>query len=202
MNHAPVSRHHFRRLHPSVLGEVGGDVDVFVIVHAATLHRKLGDGQHHVRLDMPAFGEHRGRRQILRIALPRAGPDPGVNGRDLLVGQPRIVAEIPHLGISMPGRHLALHYRITNRAGPHASFLVGHERHGRDVVGAVADHAIFEQDWSHIPVEGDLLRRTGSFLTDAHHQTTKSDCDQDEQDSDLSDPFCPDPCGLQTFPKP
>src|ERR1700730_6127281 len=85
MNHAPISRQHFRRLDPFVYSKVGRDVDVLVVILTAARYRKLGNGQHSVRLDMPAFGEYRSRRQIFRIPFLGAGPRPGVDDPDFLV---------------------------------------------------------------------------------------------------------------------
>ena len=157
MHHAPVSGKHFGRLDPFVFGEVGGNVDVFVVVHGGSTHQKLGNGQHHVGLDVPAFREYGSRRQILGVSFFGSGSHPGIDGGDLGVGQPRIINEIAHLGVGMPGRHLAIHHRITNRPRPGTGVLISHQRHGSDVVGTMADHAVLEENRGHVPVEGDFL---------------------------------------------
>ena len=62
MNDASVPGKHFRGLHPFIFTEGRGDIKVFVVVLTAARHQKLGNGQHHVRLNVPAFREDRSRR--------------------------------------------------------------------------------------------------------------------------------------------
>ena len=164
MNHAPVSRKHLRGLYPFVFCEICWDVDVFIVVLAGAGHEKFGDGQHHVRLNVPAFLEYRSRWQIFRLAFSGACPHPSVNSRDLRIAQARIVNEFAHLRISMPGRHLALHYIIANGPRPGSRVFIGHQRHGRDVVWAMADNTVRVQDRSHITVVGNFLPRTRTLL--------------------------------------
>ena len=127
MNHAPVSRKHLRGLYPFVFCEICWDVDIFIVVLAGAGHEKFGDGQHHVRLNVPAFLEYRSRWQIFRLAFSGACPHPSVNSRDLRIAQARIVNEFAHLRISMPGRHLALHYIIANGPRPRSRVFIGHQ---------------------------------------------------------------------------
>ena len=157
MDYAAISRENFCCLHPFVFGKVGGDVDVFVIVLTRAWHGELGDGEHHVGLDVPAFGKDRSRREIFRVTFAGAGSDPGVDGRDVGGAEAGIVQELAYIRIGVPGRHLALHDSLTNRAGPGTSVFIGHQRHGSDVVGAMAGDTVLVQDGSYVAVVGDFL---------------------------------------------
>src|SRR5580698_8667382 len=64
MDYAAISGKDLAGLDPPVFREVCGDVDVFVIVHGCARHGELGDGEHHVGLDVPALGQYGSRREI------------------------------------------------------------------------------------------------------------------------------------------
>ncbi len=69
MHHPPVSWHHLGGLYPFVFREVGRNINVFVVVLAAAVDGKFGNGQDDIRLDMPARDQGGRRRKILGIAL-------------------------------------------------------------------------------------------------------------------------------------
>src|SRR5208282_6230138 len=118
VHHATVPWHDLSGLYPFVLGEVSRNINVFVVILTATANRKLGNREHYIRFDMPAYGELRSRRQILGVALLGAGSHPGIDGSDVFAAEPRIIEELADLRIGVPGRHLALHHCFTNRTRP------------------------------------------------------------------------------------
>ena len=86
------------------------------------------------------------RRQILRVALGRAGVDPARDRRLLRVGQAALVREVADRRIGMPRRHDAGLDRVGNRARPRPRILVGEQRHRRDLARPMTGGAVGKED--------------------------------------------------------
>src|SRR5215471_20426996 len=56
---SPVAGEHLGRLYPLIFREVGGYVNIFILVLAGATHGKFGNGENYVRLDVPSFGKSR-----------------------------------------------------------------------------------------------------------------------------------------------
>ena len=142
MHHAAVAGQDFAGLNPFVFGEVRRNVNVLVIVHGGFGNDKLGNGENDIRQDMPARLESRGGRQVFRVALFHSTFDPLIDRRDIGVAQARVVCKFTDLRIFVPGRHLSLLHVLLNHSREGHNLIVGHERHGRDIVRAMAHHAV------------------------------------------------------------
>ena len=178
-----VARPHFPRLDPAILVVVRRHLEVDVGNLAAggdrivLLHLEHGVG----RADLPAGRVGRRGRQVLRIALGRAGLDPPRNRRLLRVGQPPLVREVPDGGIGVPRRHRAVLHLGGDGPRPGPGVLVGEQRHRRHLARAMAGRALREEDRRHVAREGRRGRRglrrrrvREQERGDEHHQASES----------------------------
>ncbi len=197
MVHDPESRirlgFHGRDIH--VLLEAGVQVEIVELIAAVgSQFVRPGHRDHQVGLpDMPLvwIAELPGRRHVGGIAKGRSLIDPIHNGRNLGVGQRRIILELgdAHVAVDVPRRHLPEHDLFLDRARPRPRVLVGQQRHGRDrpIPMAVLTGAL--QNGRHI-----LSERDGSFAE--RHRLNRAQREGTEQDrstcphDDLPRSFC------------
>ena len=62
VHYAPVSGQHLGSLDPFVLGEICGNINVFVIILTAAAYGEFGNRKYDVWLDVPADRKYRSRR--------------------------------------------------------------------------------------------------------------------------------------------
>ena len=147
-----VSDRDLRRLHldgghPRVFLEAAGHDNPRPLDDALGRHLVLRAVDHEVRLDPPpAVGPGDGLRTVLWIARRRPAIGPRGQCGDVLRGERPIVQEMAVAGVGKPRRHLLGLHRRLDRARPGACGLVGLERHGRDLAGAMARLAVLLQD--------------------------------------------------------
>ena len=148
MHDFPVARPQLDRLNPLRFGEVGRDVEVLVLDHPVGRDLVLLlHFEDDVRLSHgPAFGIDRRRRQVLRVALRRAGVGPRDQHLLLFVGQPALVQERAFRRRRVPGRHVSLADLVANVLGMRPDVVVGQERHRRNLARAMAGRAVAEED--------------------------------------------------------
>ena len=122
-------------------------------------------GHDHVGLDGPGpelLKLDHGRR-VLGVAPRRTVLHPVADRRDLVVGQRLVVLEAlqADLGVDVPRGHLARFDLGPDRPRPRTGLLIGHQRHGRHVVGPVAHLAGALQNRLDVLVERRVLGRLG-----------------------------------------
>ena len=116
----------------------------------------LGQGDDQVgRGDAPALDVMRRLGQVARVALGRAGGDPGGDRPLLLGAQPGLVGERAVLGAGVPGRHPAGLHHLVDHLGPAGGLLVRRQRERRDLPLAVAGDAAVAEDARHLLRVGD-----------------------------------------------
>src|SRR5258706_10067927 len=95
MNYLAIPRTRFSHLHVNVFFEVGRDLEILILVGSGSVERELiGHLQDYIRLsNRPSFGELRGGRQILRVALLCTLIDPRSDSVDLSRRKAAIVCE-------------------------------------------------------------------------------------------------------------
>ena len=164
MDHGAVAGTHFVGLDPLVFGEAGRHFEVLVGDGAGRRDRVvLLHRQHRVGLaDRPALGIVRRRRQVAGDAFRRAGRHPAGNRVLLRVRQPAVVFELADAGGRVPRRHAAGPDARGDRPRPGAHLGVVHERHRRDLPGAMAGGAVGVENRRHVlAVGGGPRRRRG-----------------------------------------
>src|SRR5439155_13355723 len=122
--------------------EIRGHDEVLVRVGTGTAYEVFTDVDYDVGFAQPpAFDKDRRRRQGARISLGCATVHPGLNGFDLARGQAGVISECAVMRVGEPGRHLARQHGFSDRLGPGPRGLVVEQRHGGDIVRAMALHA-------------------------------------------------------------
>lgn len=188
-----------------ILSQLGIDKDVGPLIHprpGQDIVFRQGNNQvgFAVLPELPPLlvGEGARRRQVGRISPDRAAVHPAHDGRDFLVGQRRIVAEMldTDVLVDKPRRHFASHNFHLDRSSPRPHLLVSHERHRRKRVRPMAHLTTVLQNWRYVFGEGDFhlgrLRRRGRRLArrrnadDAYRQCQRSRKDETHQNPSTS----------------
>lgn len=95
----------------------------------------------------------------MRIAGRDIGFHPGQNGRNLLLGERRIIGKAPKSRVGKPRRHHFGFNRFRDDRRPLPSLLIRHQGHGSDFAGAVTTLAMVLKDGENISVEGGMSGR-------------------------------------------
>ena len=119
---------------------------------------RLGDLEHEVgRAELPAFGELRGRGQVLRVAFGGAGLGPVGDRLDLGVAQAAVIVERAEAGLGLPGGHPAALGDLREEARPLGGILVGQQRERPDLARPMAAGAVLPEDRRDVLVVGRAL---------------------------------------------
>ena len=84
--------------------------------------------------------------------------------RDLVVGEPALVGEVPRARLGLPGRHLSARRHLGDQPGALGGVAIAQQRERGDLTRPVAGGAPLEQDRGDVLVERDLLRLPGRNL--------------------------------------
>lgn len=112
MHDGRITRPHFGRDNPLVLGEIDLHQNVLILDRApgrnVEVLRPLDD---HVGHDIPAVGEGHGRGPVFRVAFGRAGIHPGGNGGYIGGAQALVIFDMGIAVVGIPWRHLFADHR-------------------------------------------------------------------------------------------
>ncbi len=138
----------------SILGEVGGDLDVLVLDEAFGWHPVVGNREDQIRFpNHPAVNEPRRRGQVLRVALGRAVVGPSKQRLAIGSRQASIVGELAVFRIGVPGRHVGVADFVADRLRMRPCVVIRQERHRADLPGAVTSDAVLVEDGRHVLAE-------------------------------------------------
>ncbi len=157
MRHLAVAGTNLDRSDPALLRQVERVREIRIVVFALRRDIDFGQGHDQVRLaKLPAVDEGRRLRQVALVATGRPRVNPPGNGVDLVRQQPRVVLEEAMAGVGEPRRHFAARHLVLDPACPRPHFVVGAQRHRRQLTGTVAGDAVLIEDRSHVPGERHL----------------------------------------------
>jgi hypothetical protein len=146
-----VARTNLERANPAILGDVDGEIrgreDVLAV--SRDLDRRQGDDEIGLA-QLPALGERRRFGLVGRIAARGTGIHPLHDRVDLRLVQPRVVGERAVRGIGKPRRHLPLRDFLLDRSRPWPHFVIGAQRHRRDLARPVTRDAIGVENRRHV----------------------------------------------------
>src|SRR3981081_1366959 len=91
---------------------------------------------------MPALCERRVCRGSSRSTSFCSVFCPSVDGRDFLVAQATVIAELAECRVGMPRRELSLNHGLAHYPGKREHFVIDHQRHRSDVVRAMTGYAV------------------------------------------------------------
>lgn len=106
------------------------------------------------RAELPAFGEGGGGREIAGVALGGSGLGPGLEDLELSGREAAAAEEVAFAGFGRPGGHIAGGGDLGDLGGVTGGVLIGQEREGRGLAGAMAGRAGVEQDGGDVTREG------------------------------------------------
>src|SRR3984893_4718503 len=105
---------------------------------------------------MPALRERRGRCGSSRFTSLCSLFSPSVDGRDFLIAQATVIAELAERRVGMPGRHLSLNHGLPHYPGKRKHFVISHQRHRSDVVRAMTGYAVPFENGCYILIVSNL----------------------------------------------
>ena len=129
------------------------------------------------------------RRNLVRVTQRRTLVDPGRDRVDVLLGETPVLFEVldADVIVVVVRRHQAVDDLVLDEGRIHPDVLVGHELHGSNPTGAVADRAVLLDDGCDVRGVGQLcvIRRRERCLSVG--RTLESEC-RDERNSGSGDP--------------
>ncbi len=184
MNHRARRGTQLDRLHPLVLRQVERQHEI--PVNVATFRRhEVGflHRQDQVRLaELPSLGEGRRGRCVGRVAFGFARRDPPVDHRDLHGIELPHIEEFRHLGVCMPGGHVAVVHDPADRHRPARHLRVIRQREGPAFAGTMAARAVRMDDRRDILVIGHR-----GFLRRGEHGEDEEKAEESFHGSRMSD---------------
>ncbi len=167
MNDTAIAGAQFGGDDPAIFFEIRGNVQIDIFIGTGGSDGLLRNGDDGVGLaDFPTIGEVGRNRHIFGVAFEFAGVDPSFDGGDFGIGEARIVRPFAEVRVGFPGRHFTGDDSLMNGGGPRAGVFVSEQRHGSDVVGMMAGHAVFVEDGGDVVSEGDGRRDGGGERCD------------------------------------
>ena len=138
------------RRDPAIVRQVDADDGVAVLIRAVLRHRdRIRQVQLHVgHAERPSAREDRRPRRFSEIAARHVRVDPLGEGRDLLVGQPALVAELREAvgARRVPRRHVAARDHVDDRLAVLADLVERNERKRRGLSRPMAHGAVRVDD--------------------------------------------------------
>ena len=152
VEHLLVARSDVDGPDPAFVGVAGADLDVAVLKRPGRRDLlRLRQPEHDVGLSKRPFS---GRRDLERaervfaigLAARRALSHPTQQRPGLRDGERGVVGELADVGVGIPRRHAAREQDLLDHRGHALDLLVAGHRPRPDVAGAVAGHALVDQD--------------------------------------------------------
>ena len=161
MHNAPVAGTKFNAVQIYIVIQAGWQHEASILIRPIGRQRIFHrDGQHLIRLAaLPTVGELRRLRFGVRVALRRTGFRPFLDESDLRIRETAFPSEITVSGLRLPGRHEAAGDRARNQRRSLRGVLVGEQRKGRNLTGAMAGGAVGVKNRRNVFVKGRRRRR-------------------------------------------